>query len=727
MPDSVVFDESHTMFTARTWPEGTHVTLMNVPWDEAYRDVVAWSSASERDAWLDSRTDAMLGSTVTFTYLWPNQPVSVPIPYSSCYRFNYCVVDNPAQHVDDEGPLRRYCYFVTGVEYLSPQASRLTLQLDVMTTYAGQIELGRAFVERGHIAMANSNARGTMTGEKLREYLALPEGLDVGSTYLSCHKEFFQLNASSSLPDSRDMIVIVSTADLTTSPGTVSEPALKSAGGGFVDRLPSGCSVYAMDAALFETFMLTAANYTWVTQCIVCIYAFPRKFLHLAEEPVAAFGNSSLKVLYPLVTPSAIHPFDTTSDVGETDAFSPLVEAYGSDGDIHKLLCYPFSVIELSAFEGSSVFLRPELVSGGTLSLKAIWCSLMPFARVGIWPEGYANSGGDSFSYTYASLYGDEALRTIEPGDFLDTALWLSDFPQFSIVNNNYLTVLASSAHTRAYNYQSAGWMLDRANMQAETAHTNAMMSANTYSASQQAAAEATMRNALIGLIPGAGQQVASGNVGEAAAFMGMPSGAAHASTKGTASLALSLLGGVANLATTGSNLVAQGTIAGNNLSNMRNTADRNLDLANAVAQGDYENRVASIDASVQDAALTPPSTVGQMGGNGFNWSNGLIGVQVSWKVCAGASRAAVADYFRRYGYAVRRWLDTGTVRHMLCMEHFAYWKLLETYVIAAPANESERQTIRGVFEKGVTLWDAPESIGTTAPTDNAPRAGYSY
>jgi len=143
--------------------------------------------------------------------------------------------------------------------------------------------------------------------------------------------------------------------------------------------------------------------------------------------------------------------------------------------------------------------------------------------------------------------------------------------------------------------------------------------------------------------------------------------------------------------------------------------------------QGDYQNAIAGINATVQDAALTPPSTVGQSGGQGFNWKNGLVCITVTYKTLAGASLNAVADYFRRYGYSVRRFLSLGSVRHMLCMSKFAYWKAIGASLTCANANESERETMRGILEKGVTLWDAPESIGNTAATDNAARDGYSY
>lgn len=694
-----------TQLTSRTWPEGTHVTLMSVPWDEAYRDVVAWASADERDQWINAQTDAVWNDTTTFTYLWPNRPVTVPVPYSAAYRYNYCVVDNPAQPVTGEGPLRRYCYFVTGVEYVSPQASRLTLQLDVMTTYAGEIELGRAFVERGHIAMANSNARGALTGKKLNDYMSLPEGLDVGSEYVSVHKEFIPLNSDAD----GTWIVIISTADLTQNPGTVSEPNLVAGSGTWADGLPSGCSVYMFRATQLEAVMGEMQDKSWVAQCVISMYAFPANLFTDEPRPVGRLFGGDVSLYAVGNTSSYTEEGDLVANI------EGVFDKLSIDDAPEKMLAYPYSVIELSAFNGNSVFLKPQLLTGDVIQLQTMGCALEPFARVALFAVGYAASYDPNlgnYQFSVFDMRGNTSTRIVAKGDFLESALWLTDFPQFAIVNNSYITYLASTTNTREYQYQSAGWQLDRANMSAENTFENAQV--------QLAGQREAFDRSLQGFVANTASTAWQSPVIEWGNF----STPSLAQAVGALSQGVSVSGWNAN------NLMDNITGLGSFNAQQdaaRNVASNNRALADRVNRGDYQTRVAAIDATVQDAALRPPSTVGQTGGNGFNFKNMLIGVQVNFKTVTGAARAAVASYFRRYGYAVRRWLPTGTVRHMLCMEHFAYWKLLETYVTAAPANEDERQTIRGVFEKGVTLWDAPESIGNTAETDNAPRAGYSY
>ena len=697
--------DASQVLTPAIWPTGTHVRLLNVPWDSAYRDVVAWSSAEERDKWFASRAGSWFSSN--FQNLRPGEPISVPVPYSSVYKYNYIVVTNPQQPVDDEGPARSYFYFITGVQYLSPQATRLTLQLDVMTTYAGGITYGNAYVDRGHIAMANSNAR-AKDGWALNKYFSLPEGLDVGSEYVPCAREVITINSTEHPPK----IIFISTANLAADPGTTSNPSLNVADGQFVDGLPSGCNVYWVALDKFRDVMKAMKDKSWAAQCIVAIYAFPGALL--TDGPaVKLFGNGP-----------EMHFIGTTEnyDIGDKpywetkNMFSQLAEGLrpALAEDVNKLYCYPYSVIELSTLTGNPVFLKPNLVKGDHLVIQWMGCCLAPFAKAGFFAENYGDPEGrmGGYSYTYTDFEGKTKTGSIAGGDFLDTCVWLTDFPQFSFVNNAYLTYLASTTHTRDYQYSSAGWQLDRANMTANTGYRNAQRDISSQ--------REQWSNSPAGFGSNVAQRMWSSPIIDVGGFT-TPS---LSDLAGMATQNASLAGWNAQ------NTVANATGAGSlnaRLSGQSDIADNNLELARNAAKGEYQNAIAGINATVQDAALTPPSTVGQSGGQGFNWKNGLVCITVTYKTLSGASLSAVADYFRRYGYSVRRFLSLGSVRHMLCMSKFAYWRAMGASITCADANESERETMRGIIEKGVTLWDAPESIGNTAATDNTARDGYSY
>lgn len=708
------------------WPTGSKVRLLQVPWDSAYRDVVAWESKEERDAWFAAQSGSWYATN--FQNLRPGEPVSVPVPYSSVYKYNYMTVTNPQQPVTDEGPERTYFYFITGVEYLSPQATRLTVQLDVMTTYAGSIEFGRAYVESGHVAMANTNLDVTNgrpnNGQTLNKYMDLPEGIDCGNTLVPVHRDMMNL-----LPNDDDnmVVIIVSTADLENDPGSVTNPSLKTATGQIADGLYSGCNVYAVPRGNISSILSNMSSYPWVAQCIICMYAYPTALI----KKGAAFNESNKVTIFQFDAYKMDENFARNSSVtgvlwDNPGIFDTLAQGLGGDADLTKLYTYPYSVIELSCFNGNPIFLKPQLLRDNHIAFKAIANALMPFAKAAIFPENYGGpdkTSGQTYQWSGIGYAGDTYIAN---GDFLDTAVWITDFPQFSIVNNAYLTYMASTAHTRAYQYDTAGWRQTKGNLQAMTAQQDALQVSNTQSLNARTARDTQL-----------------GNIGRS--YQTNLDTMFYRGTAGVGSAALSFLNG--NIASAGSELLNTGASALSAYSqanaqkandtatattNAANTvrmanaqgdiAGRDYNTAMAINQGDYKNAVAGINASVQDAQLTPPSTVGQMGGNGFNWANGYVGVCVTFKCITGAAKEAVSDYFRRYGYAVKRFITLGTVADMLCMTKFAYWRVLESNITCAGANETEREAMRGIMEKGVTLWASPELIGNTDVRTNEVR-----
>jgi hypothetical protein len=61
---------------------------------------------------------------------------------------------------------------------------------------------------------------------------------------------------------------------------------------------------------------------------------------------------------------------------------------------------------------------------------------------------------------------------------------------------------------------------------------------------------------------------------------------------------------------------------------------------------------------------------------------------------------------------------------NFMVMNNFTYWKLSETYITGAACPEQYKQAIRGIFEKGVTVWSNPANIGTIDIADNTPLEG---
>lgn len=708
--------ETPQKLTPNTWPVGTEVTLMQVPWDANYRDIVIWDDVQQRDAYLDVQALSGTGwRSKRFSYCRPNEPISVPVPYSAAYKYNYVVVQNPMQPVDGEEQPLKLCYFILSTDYVAPGTTQLTLQLDVIQTYQFGVCLGNMFVERGHMGVSNAvfkNGVQNLQGQYLRKYLNVPEGLDIGDSYVMANHEWYPLTDASSFDIGK--IIIISSADLAADPGTVDSPNLNVADGQNADGIPSGCNVYSMTLSTFKAVLNAMKEKSWVAQCIQSVSTFPARLL-TAGTDVQLFGNSGITMQF----------------LGETDTLELPLKTYATTGNIYQQLSngvpdgyhnlykaytYPYSVIELTAYNGNSVFVKPELVYGNTLALTVIGCAVAPFARIGVFPTNYGQAfeGGQPVNYnqyTWHGFDGSDHTGVIPSGDFLDSCLWLADFPQFSIVNSNYITYLASTAHTRAYQYESAGWQNAKSNAASDLAYTQAM--------NQTALNEANRYD--------------QGPIGapQIANYAGQAMGAIESGlNRLTGQPAVSsnevTLAGAANY-------LAQrqtGNLAFNATQDLaRQVAGQNLDYAKYAARGDYANQIAAINATVQDAALQAPSTVGQMGGQGFMWKNGLVGFAVNYKTAGGAAMRTVCDFWARYGYKIQRFYNFGNAKMtaLKIMNHFSYWKVSESYITCAKANEAEKDAIRGVLEKGVTVWGKPSEIGNIAPVVNAPLYNIEY
>lgn len=698
------------VLTSQVWPNGTEVCLYEVPWDSSYRDVVAWNDEDTRDAWFAEHRG--FSFPTKFHWLRPAQPIVVECPYSTAYQYNYLSVRNPANPVTAEGTPRTLYYFITDAQPQNTGTCTLTVQLDVATTYGCSVDFGTVYVESGHIGIANENLGklDTLAGEALREYADVPEGMDCGAEYETVAKDYFNLL------DEAPKIVIVSTADLTADPGTTAEPNLTCATGQVVGNLPSGCNVYSMEKTFFFNVMQQLSKKSWVGQCIVSISTFPSSLL-VEGDTVQLFGKSGDEYAMHKVEGTRATDFSTPDYMVE-NVFDKL-SAHLSDAAKRyvKLFAYPYSVIELDGFNGNPVQLKPQLLHGRRLDLSIISCALAPFARIGIFPQTYNCSVAEELTYAWNGI-GGGGTGKIQSGDFLKTCVWLTDFPQFSIVNNMYFSYLASTAHTRAYNYESAGWGLTSANASARTGYNNTQ-------AQQATAYDAYGRTANAQRLNFTDSQALSG-ANLAVNAIG------NAASGNYAGAAVSGALGVAQLAVSGNNfnrsMAASDANASSAYQTNRQVADANYELASFQNQGNYENAIRGIQAAVQDAALTPPSTAGQMGGQGFNWDKGLVGVCISYKRVAGAAADSILGMFERYGYQVHRFVNFKNkgLSGLMCMSRYTYIKTQGASVREGDGTDAERQAISGMLNRGVTLWASPDRIGRDL-TDNDIRPGFSY
>lgn len=750
-------------FSWAEWTPNTTLKLCRVPWDASYRDVVRFVSRETQQEWFD-KLDGVECRPATMHIF--NAPARVELPFNEASNWNYLVAYNDYPGLETP---RAWYYYIQHVEYVNAHCTQLTLMLDVWQSFQFDVTFGSCYVTRGHIGIANEN----QWEEWGRTYLTLPEGLDTGSELTVQHHEFKQLYdvivASNGRRQVNFSVLIVSTVNLEADGGTASNPSLNTSTGSFQQNQPNGTTQYLfVKVDDFVNFMLNISRKPWQAQGIIAIYALPSAtqgwFSEDEWKQVTIGGVTAYKATFSYI--------DTTATKGVAsivvDNFRNLFRIPERYHNLRKFLTFPYCCLEVTLYNGSTLILRPELVGSDTLTIWRLTNFAPPSLRMTFYPRDYGNDG-DNLEWS-AGVDGNGVQ--MGGGEFLDTSVSMSNFPQFCGVNNNAMLSLASQAHSIAWSYDNADWAqakarlgvdqsMQAAHLSAEYANeanrlnignrnaTNAIAanSLNKSLAISQAgniasAGLQTSQNNLNALVSGvqslgsAGVGLASGNVLGAAGSLlggvaGMASNAiANRGVNESAEIANSMASAnTANSLSTNTAMTAQANSYGTASTNLNNRqtmvmANVNASYAMKAISGDYNNAIAGLNAKVQDTKLTAPSTIASMGGDAFNHALAMVGVTVKWKTIQKGAMTAIGEYWLRYGYFVQRFITPPA--SLECMEKFTYWQMQEAYVMGT-LPEEYRLTIKGMFERGVTVWDKPEYIGVTDWADNEPLPGIGY
>jgi hypothetical protein len=702
-------------FNYAVWGANTTVTLANVPWNNDYRDVVRFDNQAALDTYLTTAAGPVIATTGV-TYAAMGRPIRLQIPFERANTFNYLRAYNPAQPVSGGDTGRAYYYFITGVNYVAPDTTEFIIQLDVFQSFVYGATFGNMYVERGHLGIANADDFKNFG----RDYLTVPEGFDLGNEYET--RRLFSHQVGSARLDTpgiaglRDYsIMVVSTTALDEDPGTVDAPKLNSAKGNTMENLPNGAEIYVFnELTVFKAFMEAMADKPWITQGIVSIQAIPRLTRYNAQFTSTVISG----VPVDEVAGGTLHTIKTPV----TEYWRQGIDL-GRYNRLNKFKTFPYMVIEMTANTGQPLVLKPECWQDQHMDVVEVPHFAPPNARLGFYPYRY-NATDD------VQATGDDYGIVHDGGEHYAMMTSISNFPAFSVVNNGYMMFMASNANSIAYQHSSADWAQQRvlAGAQADYSNTSAGMQNQTnQTAIGMTAAgqstniqnEAQTNHMMINGVAGVAGGVARG------AAMG-PMGALTGGAAGAMGWAQSGLNTAVDMNARNSQLGVSNTAAMSSLLSNQQTAglvrDTNWDLAQFSANGDYQNAIAGINAKVQDAKMIQPTTAGQIGGDAFNLATYRWGVDLKVKMLQPQVMNAIGEFWLRYGYAINRF--TKMPASLMVMDKFTYWKCKELYVTAANCPETFKQTLRGIFEKGVTVWKNPADIGNIDTATNAPLAG---
>nr|DAD87800.1 MAG TPA: Major tail protein [Podoviridae sp. ctJYR5] len=701
-------------FDYSVWSAGSVITMVNVPFDNTYRDIVDWKSYGHTPyAYVKSFNNMHKVEINQMTYLAQGKPIRIPTPFTKANQYNYVMVENPGRPVNNIGfegyTPSVFFYFITSIDYIAPNTTQLTLQLDVWTTYYQRINFGRSYLERGHMGIAATDSFDNYG----KNWLTQPEGLDMGSEH-QIIRTYRRMLADITNNDYSVIVTSTVNLDVENGYGDANNPRVSMADPSNAEGLPNGVEIYVCTYKDFRQGMLGLKNYPWIAQGIGSITIVPKDIVDFGGTKVDV-GKDSGTGKWTWLTNHSVYinrNYSLTDASFRNEFLSLLPKEYQ---ELKKFVTSPYCIVELTTYSGNPVEFRPE-------SIRTAGININQYAHVAPPNPSLFLTIRDYNTITESVIVERRAGKvTNEYGEGWDMCTGYTSLPTFSAVNNSALNALASSAHTAAAQVNNAKWQQQRA----QRAATAARDVANAGIAATQAGAENSMwGNSAMADSQSrynnmrATVQATQGAMTALGGVMGLNGSAAGAGIGQAATAGVSAMinnsqaqstANIQNQLASGASQISQ--------QQQRTVRDTNYELAQFAANGDYEAAIASINGQRQDMQVIPPSVVGQTSGYvSAMVSNGLV-IDARIRSVSPAAMRSIGDFWLRYGYLMNTWIKFP--KTLSLMTEFTYWKMAECYLVDTTIPEGFKASVRGIFEKGVTVWRSPQRIGNTNVRNN--------
>lgn len=724
-----------TQFDYSVWGPGTEVTLCNVPWDSMYRDVYWFDSPERTIKYIHDLNRDRNIPTVTIshlTYCAQNVPVRINVPFSEANVFNYLIVQNSSFPISQENRATTFFYFIHSVDYIAPETTQLTISLDVWQTYHSHVKFRSAYIERSHcLEQIQKELTDNWNFDSFktfcRNWLKQPESFSLGERQTIYRSWFGNLVTGKVNDFNRQfdyVAIIISTVNLDADFGTTGNPSMYAATGANVTStvphldatqlnksisLISGASYYMCSLTDLPKIMKELSNAPWVSQGIQDIYYVPANVVsgEAISGKLGSYGLKRVTNTSNFQTVEVAYGFHPTK---LPDFFKANKNAITGKNlrrlkRFFKFYTSPYMHIELSFNNGQTLTISPEYLNWAErVDLRVEFHLLPPSPRIVAYVDGY-NTDKVGTGWKTDTEYVNEAMV-------------IDNFPHVPVVNDQSMIWYASHAHSIAQSRTAASWGLDKSTRAADNSFDATMRGIRTGNAIMQNNLGAqNLSTALANTAQMAHQQVNSANraisgIGGAtmtalsspAAGIGQLGGYVQGQITSDISTGIDInarnMSNVISQNLTRANQSEQNILAGNN-------ASANRDLAKWASQGDYQQQIASINASVKDAQITPPSVSSASGGDPFNWiMNGAL-VFAKLKMVSTDVIRRQGQFWERYGYACDFFLSQLPDR-LQVMDRFSYWKCQDVRITSSSCPQMYVDTLRGILEKGVTVWHSP-------------------
>lgn len=360
--------------------------LSNVPFNFSYNNVMDFDTLEEQTAYFINK------SIMTFEDLTHqrvnNNTINLEVAYEDLYNVNYMMFQN------DKIPGKWFYAFITNYDFVSPNVTRITYQIDVYQTWLFDMTWQTSYIEREHTQRFNQDGTPVIN--------TIDENLAYGSDYKTIYKR--KCNNDNIIW----LVAITKTRIDTIFDGGTTVPLE-------VGRTPSPLYYTIIpfdldgqivtiegDSTGIGDLLMLGNNAQTVGQ-LVSIY-----FTAYVPFSYSIDANNNITVndsgVHTYTRSSNNHKFYlyygwtywNTLNYNVNNNMYSLMPNYSES----KLLMYPYTLIELTDMQGNTVTLKPQNFDSKSLSFD-IRPSISSQPKTAIYPHGYlGNTSGNVVDFT---------------------------------------------------------------------------------------------------------------------------------------------------------------------------------------------------------------------------------------------------------------------------------------------------------------------------------------
>lgn len=329
-------------------PTGT-IYYGNVTWDNTYRHVRYFTSASDQTTWMQQH----LPNTIqqgSYLYIKKDSILRVKGNADALAGVNYVMYRNTNYST------KWFYAFVTDVVYIAEDTTGFVLQTDVFQTWMGQISLNACYVER-------MTSPTDVVGDNVVDEPVMP------LEYRWAQRASFSNDPA--------YIVMIATEEPVwkgiAASGVTSDHAAPVSSQAQIWGMPLPCGVYLFDYNNLGTFKLVLETYNelGIAESITDLYVLPAAGLGtIGYDPVVTTeGVTGMQVGYKKVNTASVAGFSTEQMVDVP--YPQSIDGYVPHNN--KMFTYPYVMVSVMGNQGVWQDYRFEEFDSSAHSIQYMW------------------------------------------------------------------------------------------------------------------------------------------------------------------------------------------------------------------------------------------------------------------------------------------------------------------------------------------------------------------